>query len=157
MWKPTLFARLCLCGVVAVSFTGCANLSSLSQSSVPTSDIADMPSADGKYMVEMKTSRGSATRHIGNINSSGSNPTTVQTALEESGAISKFSTMDITVFRRVEGAYTSLKMPVVFEPGRDAVSVEQDYALHSGDRIVIEQKLDGPVTQILNALTRSSL
>ena len=71
-------------------------------------------------------------------NDSATGPVTVQTALEESGAVGRYRNMEITMYRRVSESGRLLKLPVSYVPRSDSVKVEQDYALHPGDRIVIK-------------------
>lgn len=77
---------------------------------------------------------------------------TVQTALEESGAISMFRTMEIEVHRRVPETGRLLKMQVDYDPGQDQVRVEQDYALHPNDRIIVKPASKGALDKVMSQL-----
>ena len=79
-------------------------------------------------------------------------PVTVQTALQRSGAIEKFRSMDIMVYRVVEDSGRGLKMPVVYTPRKKSVLPEQDYALHPGDRVVIQSRTNNALDKLVDSL-----
>ena len=150
MLKSNLLAGLGMFGV-AIMMCGCSTLGSLNSANVPAAPAIN--EAGELYLVEMQTPRGARTQFKGQIQKSPI--TTIQTALEESGAVENFQDMEITVYRKVPGSGSSLKMPVEYKPANDAVDFRQDYALHHGDRIVIKPKSGGAMGQLLDSLTNS--
>ena len=152
MWKLKEIGRFSLLSLVLVGLlSGCSTWSSFGKSDVPVEQL-NAPGAD-LYLVEIHQFRGETIQYKGSINPDPPNPTTVQTALEASGALKQLKNMEINVYRRVPGSPRSLKMPVTFEADRDAVSVEQDYALHKGDRIVVKPANSGAIGGFLESLT----
>ena len=154
MQNTRLFNLVLLLGISLV-MTGCSSFGPLSKQQIPSSPVL---SANAEaYMVQMLLPSGDTASYKGEIQSGGNNPTTIQDALESSGALKKFKNMQITIYRQVQESGRSLKMPIQFEPGNNAVAIEQDYALHHGDRIMIEPTSSGPFDRILDALTGSNL
>ena len=80
-------------------------------------------------------------------------PITVQTALERSGAISKFRGMDIMIYRVVQETNRGLKLPVDYQYRERAVVSHQDYALHPNDRIVVTPTSNNALDKFVDTLT----
>jgi len=154
MWKLTLLGRVSILGIVLIGLSaGCSTLDSIGKKNFPAETTA---MGQDVYLVEMHKNGKQPIQYTGRINASSPNPTTVQTALEESGAINKYRSMQITVYRKVAGSAQSLKMPVTFDNGTNAVSVEQDYALHPSDRVVVKHNSSNPFGKVLGAFSGSS-
>ena len=101
------------------------------------------------YQVEMSGSFKKASVFQGEIDG----PITVQTALERSGAISKFRGMDIMIYRVVKETNRGLKLPVDYQYSEKAVVSHQDYALHPNDRIVVTSMSNNALDKFVDALT----
>lgn len=143
---PSLPFRVSLFGLILVVglSSGCSSFSMMGSKPVPAND----PVSSDVYRVELYSGHGDPKTFDGYLNSgSATGPVTVQTALEESGAVGRYRNMEITMYRRVSDSGRLLKLPVTFVPRTDSVKVEQDYALHPGDRIVVK-----PVTRGLFSL-----
>lgn len=78
--------------------------------------------------------------------------TTVQSALEESGAISTYRKMDVEILRRVPETGRMLKLPVVYDTRNDHVKIEQDYALHPNDRVVVRPASNSALDKVMESL-----
>lgn len=140
-----LSALIVVCGLSGCSTFGLNTANQMTE--IPTN-------ATNLYRVEMHANNGEPTIHDGVITAlSDGSPFTVQSALEDSGAIDRFKRMEINVYRKVEGSSRGLKMPVTYEPGRDAVRVDQDYALHPGDRIIVKPIKQSILSVIQGGLT----
>ena len=66
--------------------------------------------------------------------------TTIQTVLEETGAISDFRSMEINIFRQVSKNGQTLRLPVEYNPQQNRTREEWNYAIHPGDTITIGPK-----------------
>ena len=124
--------------------SGCSSLPN-SLSSVP-------PVASGsqaQYLVDMQAGYGGGKKYRGVIGEG----TTVQTAIEESGAVKKFRKMDILVLRKLEGAFQPLKMTSDYDAGNKRVRPDSDYALQHGDRIVITPQSESHFLQLLGTFS----
>jgi hypothetical protein len=118
----------------AMAQTGCSTLNTFADAnSAPP--VAGQP-ANGMYMVDIVPMVGKQTSYKGQIRPN----MTVQNALEESQALKRMRAAEINVFRIVKGSGKTLKLPVHLQPGKKIAKFEEDYALHSGDRIVVEAK-----------------
>ena len=140
-------AALILMGVTLS--TGCSTLPSSSNGAFSNS--AQTPVAAGsqpQYLVDMQVSYGGSKKFKGNIG----HGTTVQSALEASGATKKFRKMDVSVMRRVEGDFQPLKMSSIYNTSKKRVSPETDYALQHGDRIVITPGSENKLLQAFGTL-----
>lgn len=102
----------------------------------------------GVYRVEMTNMFGAPTVYDGTIDEQ----TTVQTALENSGAIRKYRDMDVSILRIVEETGKPLKMVVDYRSAKKSVRPEQDYALLPGDRVLVEAQQNS----LLDRLSGSS-
>ena len=142
--KPIRIATLLLC--LVVMFAGCSTLrtSGSKNAALPT-DEAATPTAN--YYVEIHPAFGKPSLYTGEI----SKPTTVQEALEVSGAFDKLSNLSIDLHRRLPGGSPPLKLPVELKTS-DQVKYEQDYALHPNDRIVARQNTESPLDRVVDSL-----
>ena len=135
--KLKSLAFLAALPLMVISLTGCqtfsSGLSGLDSQTLiaPTEGSA----SKGQYRVEITGPFAKPRAEMGTI----TNKTTVQTALDASGALAKFRAADITVLRKTEDG-RGLKMPVQLQPSKKIVKFEQDYALHPGDRVIVTGK-----------------
>ena len=131
--------------VMTVAQSGCSTLNTLASKPIPP-----MPeeSANGMYMVDFVPFVGKSTSFKGQIRGN----MTVQNALEESEAFKRVRNAKITIYRIVRGSGKPLKLPVTLMRGRRQVKFEEDYALHPGDRIVVETKGAAGLDQVLDNL-----
>lgn len=140
-------AALILMGVTLS--TGCSTLPNSSNGAFSNS--AQTPVAAGsqpQYLVDMQWAYGGGKKFKGNIGPG----TTVQSALEASGATKKFRTMDVAVLRRIEGDFQPLKMSSNYNTGKKRITSETDYALQHGDRIVIKPTSESKLLQAFGTL-----
>ena len=126
-----------------VASSGCASLPTLGSKSVPTSN----KNSVGQYRVEMSGGFGGASVYDGTLDG----PHTVQTALEQSGAIKKYRNMNVTIWRVVEETGQPLKMATRYEPRKKAITPDQDYALMPGDRIVVEMTSNSLIDKMVDS------
>ncbi len=96
------------------------------------------------YFVEMHPIIGKAKLFQGAI----SQPTTVQNALQQSGAFKMTNSMTVDLHRQLPNGGV-LKLPVEFKKNRQ-VKYEQDYALHPHDRIVVQAKSNSPLDKLVD-------
>lgn len=131
---------LVLAVVLSAGFTGCSTLPSTISAgglfSEQSSDAVAAPGSQPLYMVDMQMPFNNSKQFKGTIAPGG----TVQSALEESGAVKKFRSMSVSVMRKVEGEYKPLKMACEYDSTIRSVIPETDYALRHGDRIVVTPK-----------------
>jgi hypothetical protein len=147
----TIFGRLAMATMIllgATLATGCSTLPSSFSSSGLIADSAQEPIASGsqpQYLVDMQMAYGGSKKFKGNVTAG----TTVQSAIEASGAAKKFRGMDVVVLRKVEGDHKPLQMTCRYNPGKKRVRPETDYALQHGDRIVITPKSENQLMKML--------
>lgn len=139
---------LVMLGVVfmSVAQSGCSTLSTMANNK-PVPPVAE-EAANGMYMVDFVPFVGKSTSFKGQIRGN----MTVQNALEESEAFKRVRNAKITIYRIVRGSGKPLKLPVSLMRGRRQVKFEEDYALHPGDRIVVETKGAAGLDQVLDNL-----
>lgn len=82
---------------------------------------------------------------------------TVQDALEESGAMDRFRSMDITLARLIEGRAPILKLPVEYRYDKQSVVDSQNYSLHPGDTISIKARPVASFDKLITALSSGLL
>ncbi len=140
------FALLGVCLTITICLTGCSTFSSFGNKSVPVTE--NMTSTTDQYRVEMTIPYQKTKIYTGTIDG----PITVQTALERSGATERYRNMDVMVLRVVKETGRGLKMPVDFQPRTKSVSSQQDYAIHPGDRIVVEPTSNNLLDQFMDAV-----
>ena len=143
-----LFCCLVLTCLLAGLSTGCSSLS-MNRQSLPTGN-AD--NGAGSYTVQLHKEFGASKSYTGQIDDS----TTVQKALEDSGATSQFRSMEVDVMRKVAESGRVLKMPVEYQPRSKTVAPEQDYAIHAGDQIVVRPKSNSGFDNIIKTVFGTS-
>ena len=82
---------------------------------------------------------------------------TVQSALENSGAIDRFRAMEITLSRLVKDSGRVLRMPVSYDVRSQSVIPSQDYALHPGDTISVKAVTAGSFDKLIDSVTGGAL
>lgn len=120
--------------IFALAQSGCSTLTNL-KVEPPVTPVPEQ-AANGMFMVDFVPLVGKRTSFKGQIR----NNMTVQDALEESEALKQIRNAKVTVFRIVRGSGKPLKLPVNLMRGKRQVKFEEDYALHPGDRIVVEAR-----------------
>ena len=111
--------------------TGCSTLSG--DKSADPADLAQEPVPAGSYVVEFQSHGQKPT--VKNFALVGS--PTIQDALEQSGALKKFSNLDIVLVRTVPGTQKRHKMKIDFDPKYDTVPPQGNYALRPNDHLII--------------------
>lgn len=146
-WTIQALSLITLC-VIAQGCTAVKNGSE--------SDFAAEPmetSAMPGYAVRMEFNVGQPKIHRGHLTS----PMTIQDVLEECGAIRKYRNMQIDILRKIPESGRTIKMAVDYDAGKKSVMVEQNYAIHNGDRISIKPMDSSPLDQLLkNALIQGN-
>ncbi len=99
---------------------------------------------EAPYFVEIHSSFGKPKLYRGQI----TKPTTVQAALEISGAFSAMKSMTVDLHRRLPDG-GSLKLPVEFDKDKQ-VRIDQDYSLHPHDRIIARAKSSSPLDKLVD-------
>lgn len=123
--------------------SGCSTMTSMTDQTLPVETV----SANGSYSVEMHPTIGAPKQYKGSLTGN----TTVSEALEKSGAIKKFRSMDVEILRVVEheGRSRGLRMPVEYETRSRGPAAHQDYALLDGDRVVVKPRNSGSLLKML--------
>ena len=137
-----LFTAAC----IACLLSGCSSLPKIGKTDLPPeATISDQDQQPPPaYLVELHSNFGKPKLYEGKLDK----PTRVQDALDASGALRQFSSMSVDLYRQVPGNLP-LKLVVDFK-GSNQVRYEQDYALHSGDRLVVKPKSDSPMEKLVN-------
>lgn len=142
-------ASLLALSLMFISLTGCQSLPEgmMNMDSKTIAAPTAGQASKGQYRVEVSGPMAKPRAQMGTI----TNQTTVQSALDASGALAKFRGADITVLRKTEDG-RGLKMPVELQPGKKAVKFEQDYALHHGDRVIVTGKNGSMLDKVVTSL-----
>lgn len=130
-----LLLTISLFSVVA---SGCASLTSLNGSAVPTPPTAG---SKGSFTVSVESGFSSPKVYTGSVDDT----MTIQKALEVSGATKKHRSPEIEILRRVEESGRGLRMQVDYDVRKKQVRPEQNYAILPGDRIVVRSKESSPL------------
>jgi len=153
--KLPMFGQLAMAAMILTVTsltTGCSSLPSALTANGLLSESAESPvasSSQDQYLVDMQMSYGGTKKFKGNIGPG----TTVQSAIEASGATKKFRNMDVAVMRKVEGDFQPLKMSCSYNSAKKWISPETDYALQHGDRIMITPHAESQLLQMLGTFT----
>lgn len=143
----SLIASLLLTALLCVCLSGCSTLTPLGKKTVPT--VSEPSSAPETFIVEMRSVMQKPKIYEAALDG----PITVQTVLEEFGAVKKFKNMEITILRVVEETGHPLKLTADYKPRKKAVTPEQDYAILPKDRIVIEPSSNSTLAKMVNSLS----
>ena len=131
-------------GALSVLFlSGCATLTRINHQAEST-DFTLTDQDKAVYFVEMHSRIGKPTIYRGEI----TKPTTVQEALNESGAATRYAKMSVDLYRLLPDG-DHLMLPVEFQKNKQ-VKYEQDYALHPNDRIIIKPKTNSVLDQFVD-------
>ena len=142
--SSTICGLFCVGLVIAAS--GCSTLNFGASQAAVTPTVS--PDSRGAYLVQMSGGFSKASSYKGDLDG----PITVQTALERSGAIEKFRSMDVALFRIVEETGHPLRLSVPYSPRKKSVMPENDYALHPNDRIIVESKTNNALDKLVDSL-----
>ena len=83
---------------------------------------------------------------------------TVQDVIEETGAVTQFRSMEITLSRLVnEPRKSVLKLPIEYRYEKQAVVDYQNYSIHPGDTLVIKARSAGSLDKLVGALSGDML
>ena len=121
---------------------GCATLRPIAKSPIPTEDASEY------FTVELHQRFGQPKVTAFPLVEGA----TVQSALEESGAISTYRKMNVEILRRVPETGRMLKLPVVYDTRNDHVKIEQDYALHPNDRVIVRPASNSALEKVVESL-----
>jgi hypothetical protein len=122
--------------LAAVCFSGCSSFMNVMAPPVAATAVAEDQSAAQTVLVTLKPKNG----RIKQKTIPYTEGMSVQTALEQSGAIRKFTDMDIKVYRVTplsKGQAVPLQSD--YDPSKNRVPVLNDLALHPGDKVLLEE------------------
>lgn len=131
--KPTHHLLLALVLIATAGSSGCTSMLTARNSAVPVEDVVQQKQG---YIVQIESSYSKDLFLKGELKTG----MTIQQALDEQGLASKHKASDITILRQVPESGKLVKMACEFQPGKPQIKFEQDYALHPGDRILIQPK-----------------
>ncbi len=134
-------------GTSILTSTGCLGGLGLTGATLPTDPVST--EASNHYQVEMMGAFTKSAPFEGEIDG----PLTVQDALERSGAIKKFRSMDIMIYRVVEETGRVLKMKVEYTPRTKTVKPELNYAIHPNDRIMVQARSLSSIDKFVDSLS----
>jgi hypothetical protein len=134
------------CIGVVIAASGCSTLH-LGADKAAVAPVVS-PDSRGAFLVEMSGGFSKASMYKGDLDG----PITVQTALERSGAIEKFRSMEVSLFRVVEETGHPLRLSVPYSPRKKSVLPEHDYALHPNDRIIVASKTNNALDKLVDSL-----
>ena len=138
----TRFLSLTIITCATISLTGCTAITKTAKNAVPVENSAAV--SQDSFRVEMHPTFGKPKAYTGFI----TKPTTVQNALEESGALSEFSAMTIDLYRKLPDG-RPLKLPVEFKKGKQ-IRYDQDYSVHPNDQIIVRAKSNSPLDKFVD-------
>ena len=121
-----------LLGLIFCLQTGCTAIKPFGSQEIPMTD----SEPTDQCMVKITPKFGQTRSTILNVN----DETTIQTVLEETGAISDFRSMKINIFRQVMENGQTLRLPVEYNSQQNRAREEWNYAIHPGDTITIGPK-----------------
>ncbi len=130
---------------VCVLAQGCSTLPN--STSISEAETAAAVASGQFYTVRMETNGGQAQVVQQPIEGA----MTLQDALLQSGATKKFRNMQVDLYRTNSNTGDSIKMAIEYEPKTKSVPVEQDYALHPGDRILVRPRETKPLDEFMKA------
>ena len=133
-----------VCVGLAIGFCGCSSISTFGNKSVPVDEQSQ--ASRETYRVEMSGGLHKSSVYDGTLDG----PITVQTALERSGAVRKYRNMEVSILRVVEDTGRGLKMSIEYQPGKNSVKPEQDYAIFPNDRIIVEASSNSTFTKLVD-------
>jgi hypothetical protein len=109
--------------------SGCSMMGQHSMRNIPAAE----DKSAGQFQVIKLSPLGTKDVYTGSITEN----LTVQSALEQAGAIKSFSNAKVDLFRIIPNSPQPLKMACDFQPGKKIIKYEQDYQILPGDRLVV--------------------
>ncbi|MCH2181962.1 MAG: hypothetical protein MK108_08150 [Mariniblastus sp.] len=141
--KTTVSTAIML-GILICLQSGCASLSPFGSEQIPVVE----PDANTQCMVRITTKFGqNRVKHL-----PVSDQMTVQSVLESTGAIGDFRTMEINIFRAVDGQGQLLRLPVEYDTAQNHTVQECNYAIHPGDVITIRPKKNSSLDKFVDSV-----
>lgn len=101
-----------------------------------------------RFYVELRPSVGGKVRKVFPLD----RDLVLQDAVDLSRATSRFANMNLYVYR-TDSAGKKVKFGADFDTAKRRVKFESDYAIHSGDTVVIEEDTTNPVSATLDRMT----
>lgn len=136
---------LCLTSLlVSILCTGCSIFPKAGNSELPAAAAGE--SETERFFVEFHQAFGEDRQYTGIVDGT----KTVQTAIDEAGIKKQIGGMEVDVIRQLPNGRV-LKMPVEIESGKK-VKYQQDYALHDGDRVIVQAKSNSPLEKIVGSV-----
>lgn len=78
---------------------------------------------------------------------------TIQEALEQSGAIREFDRIELFLERTIPNTDRVHRMKITFDRAKHAVTPETDYAIRSGDRLIVKEDASNIFDDTFKAVT----
>lgn len=142
----TLSAGLCGCQTIDAELEGLLLMGTGASAAASAAAASAPQSIDGpKILVEIRPEG----RKPVMVPLPLSEPSYVQQALEQSGAIKRFRRMKIELYRQLPNG-GGHKIPVAFDRGQRRVTTGSDYYLHPNDRVVVIEDTSNVVDDMMN-------
>ncbi len=122
-------------------------------SPVSKSELEDKPveKSRGTFEVLMKPRVGKRIKSTQTLK--GTAPVLLQDVLEASGAVKKFKSMDITIYRPVKGVAVPLQMQCQYDSAEDSVADAENYEIYPGDQILLEEVSGSAIGKLIGDLS----
>ena len=122
-------------------------------SPVSKSELEDKPveKSLGTFEVLMKPRVGKRIKSTQALK--GTAPVLLQDVLEASGAVKKFKSMDITIYRPVKGVAVPLQMQCQYDSAEDSVADAENYEIYPGDQILLEEVSGSAIGKLIGDLS----
>ena len=122
-------------------------------SPVSKSELEDEPveKSRGTFEVLLKPRVGKRSKST--LTLKGTAPVLLQDVLEASGAVKKFKSMDITIYRPIKGAAVPLQMQCQYDSGEDSVADAENYEIYPGDQILLEEVSGSAIGKLIGDLS----
>ena len=104
----------------------------------------------GTFEVLMKSRVGSRVKTTQTLRS---DTVLLQDVLETSGAVKKFKSMDITIYRPVKGVAVPLQMQCQYDSAEDSVADAENYEIYPGDQILLEEVSGSAIGKLIGDLS----
>ena len=122
-------------------------------SPVSKSELEDKPveKSLGTFEVLMKPRVGKRIKSTQALK--GTAPVLLQDVLEASGAVKKFKSIDITIYRPVKGVAVPLQMQCQYDSAEDSVADAENYEIYPGDQILLEEVSGSAIGKLIGDLS----
>lgn len=122
-------------------------------SPVSKSELEDKPveKSLGTFEVLMKPRVGKRIKSTQTLK--GTAPVLLQDVLEASGAVKKFKSIDITIYRPVKGVAVPLQMQCQYDSAEDSVADAENYEIYPGDQILLEEVSGSAIGKLIGDLS----